>query len=73
MLNEHIFYSFIYLRIYVLKYITFILFILLNCIISTLRNVKYQFKIKYSNNNHIILNYPSDLLKIQHIILSTRM
>ena len=48
------------------------LFILLNCIISTLRNVKYQFKIKYSNNNHIILNYPSDLLKIQHIILSTR-
>jgi len=35
---------YIYIRIYVLKYIIFMLFVylLINCVILTLRNVEYQ-------------------------------
>jgi len=41
-----------------LKYIIFMLFVhlFINCVIFTLRNVKYQFNTKYPNNNQIMLN-----------------
>jgi len=53
MLNWHV-YLFTYCKIYVLKYIIFMLFVHLR-IILTVRNVEYQFNKKYSNNTVIIL------------------
>jgi len=57
----HIYYveltfTFIHHRIYVFKLHYFYVIsvhLLINCVILTLRNVKYQFNTKYSNN-HII-------------------
>jgi len=47
-----------------LKYIIFMLFVhlLINYVICTLRNVKYQFNTKYPHN-HIMLNYTLGYLK----------
>jgi len=42
---------FIYIRIYVLNYFVFMLFVYyINDVILTLRNVEYQFNTKYSNS-----------------------
>jgi len=42
---------FIYLKIYVLRYIIFMLFVylLINCVILKLRNIEYEFNTKYLN------------------------
>jgi len=61
---------FIYFRIYIFILHYFYLFTYINYIIFTLRNVKYQFNTKYSNNNHIMLN--SNMLTIGYVKNSTQ-